>query len=517
MLKNSLDLPAEEASLNKNLHIIKMFQKLILFQGKFHLFLAACFVLPFVVALVYGEKQEAMAFLISIIVCIIFAICYSHGIKSDLSKVYFKSRDSYLLVSSAWIAASLIGSLPFLISGLVDNFFVAFVESCSGFTTTGASIFRDVESLPHSILLYRCFSQWLGGMGIVVLFVALLPSLGAIGGSFAKTESTGPLGTKVNAKSSDSAMNLYFSYVLLTFILFLLLLVGKMSPFDALAHAFSTMGTGGFSTHNEGLAYFDSGFIYAVTGVFAMFSGINFAFFYDLLKGRFKTAFADEELRFYFILIAFSTVTMSIVLKANGTFSKIGTCIWSALYQTLNTISTTGFSTGDMSWPSYCVLLLVILMVFGGCSSATAGGLKLSRVLISFKIIRAVLRSRTHERIVEDIRFNGQLIPSTSLSYTYNYSTLFFVTIFLGTFVVGIFGGGDTEANFLTILSCISSLGPGLDGLGLMCEYHTNSNICLLVYNFMMIAGRLEITTLLILLSRHYWNPDRVYHLRIIK
>ncbi len=468
--------------------------------------------LPLLIALIYGEKTEIKVFLICILSCIAAGIIINVFFRKNITLEYANRRDSYLIVSFSWIIASVIGAVPYMLSGTIDNFFQALFESCSGFTTTGASVFTDIENLPHSILIWRCFSQWLGGMGIIVLFVALLPRIGAKVSSISNTETPGPIKSKIAAKSSDSSRYFYIAYFTLTSILFILLAFSKMNLFDALAHAFSTMATGGLSTHNTGLAYYDSGYIYMVIGFFAMTAGTNFILFFEFLAGRVSKIIRDEEYNTYLGIIFFSTLFIGLALWFNRSFSSISESFMHALFQTVNTLSTTGFMTGDAAWPPFCVLLLVFLMAMGGCSSSTAGGIKMSRMLIAGKIVKIELKQRTHSNLVDDIKLNRQPLQGSTLSYIYSYSTLFFATVILGTMIVSIFGGGSAETNFLTILSCISSLGPGLDTLGLVCEYHLSSPVCILTYNFIMIAGRLEITTILVLFSRHFWQPDKVFN-----
>lgn len=489
-----------------------MLKTLIHYIGDFLVILGACLGLPFLIALVYGETTETRAFLVTIIICLVSGLFVNLIYKKELEQEALNRRESYLIVSSAWIIASLIGCLPYLLSGVIDNFFLAFFEACSGFSTTGASVFTDIEHLPHSILIWRCFSQWLGGMGIIVLFVALLPRLGAKAASISSVETPGPISVKISAKSSDSAKNLYKAYIILTFILFLLLWAGKMNCFDALAHAFSTMATGGLSTHNTGLAFYHSNYIYLIIGIFAFMAGTNFVLFFEVLAGKAQRIIKDEEFRAYLLIISICSILIAVSLYLSETFRSFTEALLRALFQVINTLSTTGFMTGDSNWPSFCVLLMVFLMIVGGCSSSTAGGIKISRMLVAGKIVSSELKRRTHDNLIDDIKFNNQYIPGSTLSYIYAYSTLFFATIIIGTLIVSIFGGGTAETNFLTVISCISSLGPGLDTLGLLCEYHLSSPACIITYNLIMIAGRLEITTLLVMLSRHFWASDRVFY-----
>ncbi len=489
-----------------------MFKRVAHFLGLFLELLGASMALPLLIALAYGEDSVAWAFMISVIICLVPGMLIRYNFKKKLEEEPVKNRDSYLIVTLAWLLASLVGSLPYMLSGIIGNFFHAFFESCSGFTTTGASVFTDIEGLPHAILMWRCFSQWLGGMGMVVLFTALIPKLGIKGLSISSAETPGPTETRLTARYNDTARKLYQLYILMTLALFVLLLIGKMNVFDALSHAFATMATGGFSTHNEGLAFYNSTYIYFVIGTFALFAGTNFALFFELFAGRIKSFFKDEELRFYLILIAVSTALIAISLHLNGINTTFTSSVLHALFQAINTITTTGYLTGDVGWPSFCVLLMTFLMMIGGCSSSTAGGIKISRILVAFRIIKFELQSRTHEFVVDEIKYNDIKVQSETFSHIHAYSTLFFSTIVGGTLLLSLFGGGSAQSNFLTIISCISSLGPGLDSLGLICDYHLDSNMSLLICNFVMIAGRLEITTALVIFSRYFWHFDRAFN-----
>lgn len=488
-----------------------MLKRIIHFIGYFMTFIGVSMLLPLFIALAYSEELAAQAFLISILICFIPGMLLRTLSTTTLGEEKVSRRDSYLIVTLAWLTASLLGSFPYLLSESTDNFFHAFFESCSGFTTTGASVFTEIEHLPHAILMWRCFTQWLGGMGMIVLFTALLPGLGIKGLSISSAETPGPTETRLTAKYRDTARNIYLVYIALTLILFVLLFAGGMSPFDALAHAFATMATGGFSTHNAGLAFFNSRYIYFVIGIFAMLAGTNFALFFDVFAGRIKKVLEDEELVLYLTIIAVSTLLITASLGVKDVHSNVLYSMSHALFQAVNTLSTTGFLTGDVNWPSFCVLLLTFLMMIGGCSSSTAGGIKISRILIAFKIIKLELKSRTHENLIDDIKYDGVKVNASVLYHIYTYTSLFLMTIVAGTVMLSIFGGGSAQTNFLTIISCISSLGPGLDNLGLLCDYHLTSNISLLICNFVMIAGRLEITTMLIIFTRHFWCFDRTF------
>lgn len=486
-----------------------MNNRVLPFFGKFLIFIGACQLLPLIIALVYGEKHQAGAFLISIAISVIvgFAIICHHSEDVNVGKL--KLRESFFLVSVSWLIASLFGCIPYIASGSTDSFLYAFFETASGLTTTGATIFPRVEDLSHSILIWRALTQWLGGMGMIVLFFALLPKFGAAANVISQSETPGPMKRKITSRFSETARKLYLSYIILTVVLAILLLFGGMSAFDAMAHAFTTMATGGFSTHTGGLGYFNSAYIYAVIAIFAFLAGSNFTLYHDVIKGKTTALIKDEENRNYIIIIIVSAIAIAISLSIYDADENAVSDISAAFFQVVNTISTLGFETNNTAWPPFCIIILVSLMIIGGCSSSTAGGVKVSRFITLFKVVRKEIRQRIHETVVEDIKYNGKRIDNDMVDYILSFTVLFLVTITSGTLIVCLAGGGDVMTNLLTILSCISNLGPGLDNLGLTCAYYTNSWVCTITYTFVMIAGRLEIMPFLVLFSRHFWNSNR--------
>ena len=484
-----------------------MVKRVSQFFGVFLFFIGGCMMLPLIIALAYGENTVAGAFLISIGICLVPGIIIRLTNKESVLDAKPKLRESYFIVAISWILASLFGCLPYYLSGTIDNFILAFFETCSGFTTTGATVFADVEIVPHSILMWRSLTQWLGGMGMIVLFIALLPQLGAKGSRISSAETPGLTETRLTARYSDTAQRLYVSYIVLTAILFLLLLFGPMNAFDALNHAFTTMATGGFSTHNGGLSYFNSNYVYFVIAIFALLAGTNFALFFDCLAGKAKQVLKDEELRLYLLLITVATVMITISLRVSGLFDNTFAALSHSLFESINTISTLGFETRNIEWPSTSILVLIILMIIGGCSSSTAGGFKVSRLLIIFKMLKREVHLRVHGSMVEDVRINGKRLPFELFFQVFSYTILYVSIIILGSLLISLFGGGNINSNILTIISCISNLGPGLDNLGLPCDFNTISNLSVMVYCFVMIAGRLEVATLLVLFSKYFWKP----------
>lgn len=479
------------------------------FFGIFMIFIGACLCLPFVVALVFGEHREAGAFLISIGICLVPGIIASIAYKTSAADEKLALRDSYFIVAISWLLASVFGCLPYLLAGTTDSFSLAFFETASGFSTTGATIFPRVEDLPHCILIWRALTQWLGGMGMIVLFFALLPKFGAKAGKISGAETPGPIQRRLTSRYSDTAQLMYNAYIILTVLLLILLKFGGMSFFDALAHSLATMGTGGFSTHTGGLAYFNSSYIYLVITVFAFLAGCNFTLFFDILYGRIKEVIKDEEYRCYFIIILISSALIALSMKLSGTMKDFFSSITTAIFVTANTISTLGFETGNIQMPPFCLLILLCLMIMGGCSSSTAGGVKVSRILILFKVVKADIRQRIHSFVIDETTYNRKKIHKDTRDIILSFVILYFVVVGASTIIISAFGGGSVLNNLLSILSCIANQGPSMDCFGLKFNYYTDSWICVITYVFVMIAGRLEITTFLVLFSRYFWNPNK--------
>lgn len=487
-----------------------MNKRIIHFLGIFLVVIGTSMVLPLIIALVYGEFRQAGAFLLSIVICTIPGFIVAKTYKTAVSDEKLSNNDGYFIVTAAWLLSSLFGALPYILTGVMPNFIDAFFESASGFTTTGATLFEDVEVLPHCILLWRSLTQWLGGMGMVVLFFAILPRFGAKANTIASAETPGAFQRKLTSKYSDTAKVFYSLYVFFTLVLTVLLLFGGMGVFDAFNHALTTLATGGFSTKNAGIGFYNSSFIYVVTGLFGFIAATNFGLFFDVITGNFKNAIKDEEFRSFVIIVAISSILITLSLKLTNTASNAVNDVTAAFFQVINTISTLGVETANSNWPPFCVIILALLMITGGCSSSTSGGIKVSRITTLFKVVRLEIKHRIHDSVVEDIKFNGKKIQSKTMDYILSFVVLYLVVVLSATVIICGFGGGDLMTNLISVLSCISNLGPGMDSLGLVCEYHTQSAICAITYTFVMIAGRLELSTFLVVFSRHFWNTNKV-------
>lgn len=480
------------------------------FYGYFLIFIAGCLLAPLFVALVYGEKEAAASFLIAGVICALPGTVLYSSNSTGFQQSRLKLRYSYLIVSSSWIIASVAGSLPYVISGSIPDFAEALFETCSGFSTTGSTILQEVESLPKSILFWRCATQWLGGMGIIVLFVALLPDFGVKAQNIAGAETPGPISSKVSSRFSETARLMYTAYLILTGALVVLLLIGRMSLFDAVCHAMTAMATGGFSTYNNGVIHFGSYYIYWVLTIFMFIAGTNFNLFFVALQDRPRKALADEEFRFYCMSAAAAIVLVVISLMTEGGYTDFGKALTDSAFQVVTLMSTTGYASANyIEWPAFAQMVLVLLMFTGASSSSTAGGIKEIRILIFLRMIKFEVKRLLHLNIVDDIRYNGRRMMPETLTYIMTFMTTYILTLVAGTLLISLTGEGNLVSNFTAVLTCISNVGPGLDMVGPECNFHFYSTFSKYVLSFIMLAGRLELSTFFIIFTRYFWKPDR--------
>ena len=467
--------------------------------------------LPLITALVFGERSPVRAFALVALMCFAAGIVLHLLFRTDLNEMEMKPRESYFIVATVWMIASAIGCLPYMLTGTIPSFFEAFFETCSGFTTTGATIVEDVESLPRSILMWRSFTQWLGGMGIIVLFVALLPRFGIKARNIASAETPGPTVTKLTSRFAGTARRLYIVYIFLTVLLTGFLIGGGLDFFDALNHAFTTMATGGFSIYNDSIGHFHNNYISWVITVFMFLAGTNFELFFIAGEGKLRKALKNEEFRLYAAILAAATAAVAASLMLRGGYTDIWQAVTDSAFQTTTIMTTTGFATTNFGvWPTFCQMVLVILMVIGGCSSSTAGGVKVIRILVLFKMIKREINIKLHGNIVHDVSIGRQKVMSETVTYIIGFVTMYFITLIVGTFLISVTGQGNLVTNLTAALSCISNVGPGLDSVGPVCTYHFYNGFSKLVLSLVMIAGRLELSTFFILFSRFFWDPNRV-------
>lgn len=467
--------------------------------------------LPLFVAIIYKEYDSVVAFTITCAISFGLGILTTSVLGKNASTESLRYTDSYFIVTFAWIMSSVLAAIPFVIEGSIPNVVDAFFEMCSGFSTTGATILTNVEALPKSMLFWRSETQWLGGMGIIVLMVALVPNLGVKAQNVASAETPGPTVTKLTSRFSDTARSLYIAYVILTAVLVILLLFGGMNLFDAVAHAFSTMATGGFGIYSDSIAHFNSYYITWVITIFMIIAGTNFNLFFTMIFDKVKTALADEELRLYGVILFVSTTLVTASLLTQGGYSSVFKALTDAAFQIATLISTTGYATTNFNlWPAFCKMVLILVMFTGAMSSSTAGGIKIIRVLSIFKMFKREVRVRLHDNIIDDVKYNGTKISGEVMMYMLSFVITFLMTLGVGTLIVSLRSDADLITDFTAVLSCISNVGPGLAQVGPIENFHFYSDFSTFVLAIIMIIGRLELSTVLIMFSRHFWNRNRV-------
>src|SRR5665648_530109 len=447
-----------------------------------------------IVSAIYTEPDIIEAFIKTIIPSILFGglLILLNKQKEGRTKV----RDGYIIVALCWILASCVAAAPFVISGEIANPIDAFFETCSGFSTTGASILTDVEAMSKGLLFWRSFTHWLGGMGILIFAIALLPNLGISGQAIAKAETPGPTLDKLTPKLSDTAKMLYLLYLCFTATETILLMFGGLSPFDSLVHTFGTVGTGGFSSYNDSIAHFDSAYVDIVISIFMILSGVNFNLYFIIIRQ-------------YLAIIGTSTLLIGIYLYVAGDINNIWTSFRYSLFQTATIISTTGFVTTDFYlWPTFCKMLLLLLMFVGACSCSTGGGVKVIRILVILKLIKRGVSLKLHPNAFVSLKMNNKPLPVDTVSAIASFVFLYIFTIFAGTIIVSI-DDFSLLTNFSAVVACLGNIGPGFDLVGPVMNYSIFSNVSKLLLSFIMLAGRLELFTIFLLLTPRFWNPNR--------
>ena len=460
--------------------------------------------LPLAICLADGDGSAALGFTFSALI--------SAGVYLLLrwlcrnAETGFRAKEGLVCVSLAWMAMSFLGCLPFFLSGAIPNLVDALFETVSGFTTTGASILPAVEGLPRGLLFWRSFTHWVGGMGVLVFLLAIIPVSGAGGGftmHLLRAESPGPNVGKLVPRIRQTAKLLYLIYVVLTVLDLIFLLLGGMPLFDALCTAFATAGTGGFSVRNASMAAY-SPYLQNVTTVFMLLFGVNFSCYYLLLMRQIRNVFRDEELRLYLGLVAAAILLITWDLR--GLYDTVGETVRQAAFQVSSIISTTGFATTDFDlWPSFSKAILMILMITGACAGSTAGGLKLARALLLFKTLRRNARQVLHPSRVQVVRNNGQAVPEKVLEHANAYFAAYIIIIIVSFLLISL-DEFSLTTNFTAVLACFNNVGPGLDGVGPTCSYAAYSTFSKLVLTVDMLAGRLEIFPILALFSRGSWT-----------
>ena len=473
------------------------------FQGAFLL-------VPCIVAIIYNEKS-GFAFLISALISFAIGMLCT---RKKIENRSFYAKEGFITVALGWIALSVSGALPFIISGEIPDIFNALFESISGYTTTGATILSDVESLSKCLLFWRSFTHWIGGMGVLAFVLCILPLAGGNNMHLMRAESPGPSVGKLVPKVRSTATILYGIYTALTVIECILLLLGGMTLFDAITTSMATAGTGGFGIKNDSMASY-SAYIQNVVAVFMVIFGVNFNIYFLLLIRKPKEILQSEELRAYLGIILISTLIIG--FNISSLFSSIWIAIQQAFFQVASIITTTGFSTVDFNhWPELSKLILVGIMFIGGCAGSTCGGIKISRFIIAWKNLKSEISSFVHPKRVQSIRLEGRKIGNDIVKSVNTYFVLYFLIFAVSVLLISI-ENGSFETNFTSIAATLNNIGPGLDGVGPMENFGVFNPFSKCVFMFGMLAGRLELIPMIILFSPWIWKNNRSYSQKSLK
>jgi len=454
--------------------------------------------LPCFIGLIYSEASAKYFAIVSVIS---FIIGFLFSRKKIKDAIY--TREGFVSVASSWIIMSAIGALPFYLTGEIPSYFDALFETVSGFTTTGASILNDVEVLSHASLFWRSFTHWIGGMGVFVFMMALLPLLGGSNMNLMRAESPGPSVDRLVPHIKDTAKILYLIYLVLTTAEFALLCVFKMPAFDAICITFGTVGTGGFGVLNSSCGAYTTNQQNIIT-IFMFLSGINFTTYFYLASRKIRQMLNIEEVRYYFLIIV--AAWLAITLNIKDSIGGIGKAAQQSIFQIVSMITTTGYSTCDYEvWPEFSKTILVILMFSGACAGSTGGGIKVSRVIILLKTIKKELQVLIHPRAIRRIRIDGKTIPHEVLRSTNVFIAIYFALFLFSLLLVSI-NNFDFTTNFTAVLACFNNIGPGLSQVGPSKNFADFSVFSKCVLMFDMLAGRLELFPVLLLFTPSTWQ-----------
>jgi trk system potassium uptake protein len=475
--------------------IARAFSLMLIVEGLFMLVSAG-------VSFLYHE-HAASSFCLSAFITIVTGVLVFSPFRNE-ERIY-GNKEGYIIVTGIWLIFSLFGTLPFLFSGSITSFGDAFFESMSGFTTTGATILPDVEVMPNGILFWRSLTQWLGGAGIILISLSLIPVFKSLNIQVSASEFSGQSTDKIHPRIKDAAIRLIVIYTLLTCLEFVLLIIGGMTVFDAICYSFSTLSTGGFSTHNNGMADFSSPYIMIVVIIFMFVAGINMTLVYFGLKGNFKKVIGNNEFIFYsFVCFVFTAiVTLFLYLNSGFTFGK---ALVEGAFHVVSIITTTGFYTqSHTSWGPVILIIFFILMFTGGMAGSTSGGIKMVRLLLIAKNSRQEFKRLIHPNAFMPVRLDKRVISQATIYNLLAFIILYFFIMCLGAFVISCMGY-DIITSFSTSASMIGNIGPGLGTFGPFTNYSAIPMACKWVLSVLMLLGRLELLTVLILFSKSFYR-----------
>lgn len=460
----------------------------------------AAMIVPLVVSLLYGG-DDAPAFIYSIVILAFVSFLLSMIKPSDTK---FRTKEGFMSVALAWLTVSVFGALPFYFCGYFNTLADCMFESISGFTTTGATILTDIQSLPRGIIFWRGFMHWIGGMGVLMFMLAIMPGMSASSVNLLRVEGTGPSVNKMLPKLRESAKIMYLIYLSMTAVLTVLLCIAGLPVYDSIVHAFSCAGTGGFSSMNFSISAYNNVAVECIITVFIFLFGVNFTLFFYLLRKEFKLALLDEELLFYAAIVLFSIVVITVDIMP--LYHSIATSLRHSSFQVVSVITTTGFASVDYNtWPTFSRLVLVLIMFTGCCAGSTGGGIKLVRVLVLFKCVGVELSKIIHPKVVKNVKLNSKPIDDKVVYKVFMFFFIYFAILICSILLISI-ENKDMVSSVTAVISTLSNVGPGFDVVGPMGNYSSFSSFSKVIMSFCMLAGRLELFPVLVLFVPSVWK-----------
>ena len=458
--------------------------------------------IPSLLVSIFYNQYDKLPFLISIILTLVLGFIMSK-IKPKCTRI--KSKEGLAIVTFGWILCSIFGALPFVISNTIPSWIDAFFETVSGLTTTGATIVDNVEALPNGILFWRSFTHWIGGMGILVFTVALLPAMGVGGFQIFKAESPGPTAERIVPRIKNTAKILYITYFTMTIIETILLVLGGMSVFDSLVNTFGTVGTGGFAIKNASIGAYNSSYIHMVIAIFMFLSGINFSLYYAIYKGKWRDVLKNEELRLYTLIVVVSVILIALNLNPLM-YHNMGIALRDAFFQVSSIITTTGYATVDFDqWTTFSKAILFLLMFLGGCAGSTSGGMKNIRILVLIKLIKREICKIFHPRAVIHIKDGDKTIHDDTIASISSFFALYIIIFIIGTVLISL-EGLDLVSSASSVAATLGDVGPGFGFVGPTHTYSAFSNYSKLLLCLFMLLGRLELFTIIALFAPNNWK-----------
>ena len=456
---------------------------------------------------VYYGDDDIFALVISSLITFFsgFLLWAATGFQRASRGTELRKREGYLIVSLSWIIISAFGAIPFVLYGAIPSYTDAFFETISGFTTTGASVLNDIEAMPHGLLFWRSMTHWLGGMGIIVLSLAILPLLGVGGAQLFDAEMAGPTKDKIHPQIQGTAKRLWGVYFVLTALETVLLMFGGMSFFDALCHAFGTMATGGFSTKQASVAYYNSAYIDYVILIFMFIAGTNFTLHYHAFHGRFRNFVKDDEFRFYFWM-TLSLVIITAFTIFRHTPAGVEKSFRDSAFQVVSIISSTGYATADYErWSEYSTYMFLVMLFFGASAGSTTGGIKMIRLLLLSRNGLLELKRLIHPHALVPVRLNGKIVPENIIQNVLAFFVLYILIFVTGSLIM-VATGMDILSAMGAVAASLGCIGPGIGTVGPMGNYHDVSVFGKWFLSFCMLLGRLEIFTIFVIFSPSYWK-----------